>query len=701
MEENNKLAARKEAQNREQLLLEENIMRCLPALQEANFVAEQMQRNTFMSIKILTEKGSSADNFVDRTFVKVLAVDEKSGAEGLWSLEEFLERVCIMREIYHHFMLTKQTSDSEEEDPFFIDTTLAREIGDVRIYLEPLHYFLEIEDTFPMHDNKGGKVGFLHVKITPSPPELEKLERRKEMLSLGCSEEEIESMPFEQSNLPERIGKSLMLNIYISTAKGLPVKQSANVYCEYKFWDDEKVQQTDRRDGINVDFEYHRQLEVGVITQEFCDFVVNGVMKIEVFGSQSKVVVREHAEVSAPDGSDDIVLSSVPDRANNEDIVAIRSLLAQETPGEDGASLLDLIRSVIETKKTLEQKLREMQQSQDNIASSSSKVTSKEQEIEQAEKDIEIAKQKYEQEHERYEQLIKDREAQANEIQRLSGLLSSTSSTDALAAQEAEITRLREQLQTVQHGDEQEISRLQNALASAERERAELEKVQQALTAAEQRAAALQAESQELEKFKHELKLLEEREAARKSQHELELARLRDELKVAQDRNETLRAAAEQEKELVKLKESLKAAEEKNEQIRRQAEQENELRRLREQLEQAQKKEQQFKKVEEEKMKIEVTITQHTEEVKRKEVEVKMMLEEKERKDRELKEAQSQIEALQRQLKEEADKKPAYYGNEELGKLRAELEQREAEMKRLQEELKLANEKNSKTCQIL
>ena len=69
-----KLMKRKELQNREQLLLEENIMRALPSIQEANFVSEQMKRGVAASIRIHTEKAVGSGGIMlaaDKTTVQI------------------------------------------------------------------------------------------------------------------------------------------------------------------------------------------------------------------------------------------------------------------------------------------------------------------------------------------------------------------------------------------------------------------------------------------------------------------------------------------------------------------------------------------------------------------------------------------------------------------------------------------------------
>ena len=64
----------------------------------------------------------------------------------IWALNEFLERVCVMRETYHDYLSTKKAAvyEDEAEDPFFIDTSKPSEIGEARIFLEPLVYLFDV-----------------------------------------------------------------------------------------------------------------------------------------------------------------------------------------------------------------------------------------------------------------------------------------------------------------------------------------------------------------------------------------------------------------------------------------------------------------------------------------------------------------------------------------------------------------------------
>jgi hypothetical protein len=70
-----------------------------------------------LTIRILTDKGTGSSSKSsssssssgsdgtnqDITEVAVLAAHAPSGAEALWSLDDFLERVAYMRELYHEF----------------------------------------------------------------------------------------------------------------------------------------------------------------------------------------------------------------------------------------------------------------------------------------------------------------------------------------------------------------------------------------------------------------------------------------------------------------------------------------------------------------------------------------------------------------------------------------------------------------------
>ena len=115
-----------------------------------------------LTIRIITDKGTGSSSSSsskssssgadgtdqDITEVAILAAHAPSGAEALWSLDDFLERVAYMRELYHEFSATRRPPvfDEDTSDPFFIDPTAAMEIGQARLYLEPLSYLFDITD---------------------------------------------------------------------------------------------------------------------------------------------------------------------------------------------------------------------------------------------------------------------------------------------------------------------------------------------------------------------------------------------------------------------------------------------------------------------------------------------------------------------------------------------------------------------------
>ena len=86
-----------------------------------------------------------------------MQIKHASGDEATLSLDEFLERVCFMREIYHDYLNTKKLPkfSEPEADPFFIDTSKASDIGEARVYLEPLGYLFDISDQMGLLDGKG------------------------------------------------------------------------------------------------------------------------------------------------------------------------------------------------------------------------------------------------------------------------------------------------------------------------------------------------------------------------------------------------------------------------------------------------------------------------------------------------------------------------------------------------------------------
>ncbi len=74
-------------------------------------------------------------------------------------------------------------------------------------------------------------------------------------------------------NPDELIGKRLDFLLRIKCARGLP-KQYGNLFCTYKWFDDEAETRTTPVDTrINPDFDYERRLTVYPVTQHFLDFV--------------------------------------------------------------------------------------------------------------------------------------------------------------------------------------------------------------------------------------------------------------------------------------------------------------------------------------------------------------------------------------------------------------------------------------------
>lgn len=145
-----------------------------------------------------------------------------------------------------------------------------------------------------------------------------------------CSEETLEEL---QDQIVE-------MRIEISRAMGLPPKLCSNVYIQYKFFMDADESRSLAFEGVSMNptIDYKRTIIIDPVTEDFIDYMQNGLVEVQVFGEipkeETKTLGNKKAFVlSTMKGGDEIegaqVQLAVQER---KELEAIRSVLQSRTP---------------------------------------------------------------------------------------------------------------------------------------------------------------------------------------------------------------------------------------------------------------------------------------------------------------------------------------------------------------------------------
>ncbi|CAG9759456.1 unnamed protein product [Ceutorhynchus assimilis] len=272
--------------------LKEDILRANSLVQEANFLSEEMGRQTKFSVTLQIPPANLSPNRKKGAFVSEPAILVKRGLSSqVWSMEKLENKIIDMREIYEDQSRTNSFSEEDEllgKDPFFESQENHNLIGVANIFLEALFYDVSLDYHTPIISQQGEVAGRLQVELTRvagALPQDRICEAASDNLS-DCSHED-----------DDPVSSSLTCRVHIKQATGLPISLSHFVFCHYTFWNHESVVVPDKNSAettyennqnhsTNAKFEDSREFTV-TLSEEFIEHCAEGALSIEVWGNRS------------------------------------------------------------------------------------------------------------------------------------------------------------------------------------------------------------------------------------------------------------------------------------------------------------------------------------------------------------------------------------------------------------------------------
>lgn len=257
IEESKKLAARHEQEIIGRTVLDEQLLRMLPLVHEANAISGELGKGLRFAVKLISktieidssESGGEGDSEVDlgssvgsllvgvkgklATEVAVLVHhdDDISRDAVMWSANKFNDRIYLMREVYQLWVdggetfennLSYQSSifSNPSGDPFY-DPPEDTLVGVAYLQLEAVRWLLDMKETTPLVDYRGQSQGEVSVELVP-------------YLS-NISGEEVEYEDLAEVPTEEAM---LELEVNLISAQSLPRKfitPSRSCYLSFKF----------------------------------------------------------------------------------------------------------------------------------------------------------------------------------------------------------------------------------------------------------------------------------------------------------------------------------------------------------------------------------------------------------------------------------------------------------------------------------
>uniref|UniRef100_A0A674EYC5 Kinesin family member 13B n=1 Tax=Salmo trutta TaxID=8032 RepID=A0A674EYC5_SALTR len=268
--------------------LREQIVRANLLVQEAGFIAEELDKRTEYRVTLQIPAANLNANRKRDAVLSEPAVQVRRKGKGkqIWALEKMENRLVDMRELYQEW---KEYDDDnpvmrsyfKRADPFFDEQENHSLIGVANVFLSCLFYDVKLQYAVPIINQKGEVVGRLHVEVVRVAGGFE------DSMAGG---EDNETSP--DGEVQER---KLVCMIKILQATGLPQYLSNFVFCQYSFWDqaepvivapevDPSASSPSSKDPhCMVVFDSCKEMGVSV-TEEFIEYLTEGAVAMEVYG---------------------------------------------------------------------------------------------------------------------------------------------------------------------------------------------------------------------------------------------------------------------------------------------------------------------------------------------------------------------------------------------------------------------------------
>ncbi|KAL5286205.1 KIF13B family protein [Megaselia abdita] len=289
--------------------LKTDIMRANALVNEANFLAEEMEKKTKFSVTLQIPPANLSPNRRRGAFVSEPAILVKRVNLGsqIWTMEKLENKLIDMREMYQEFKERimaglppiiqpeyDEDDDDEEDnkvkslDPFYESQENHNLIGVANIFLEVLFHDVTLNYHTPIISQQGEVAGRLQVEISRIAGQLPQ-DRMCESASDSSNDGRDDDYGSDISS------NQITCRVTIKAAAGLPLSLSNFVFCQYTFWGHQEtvvpvVNNNDLRshDQNNMVFNFEHTKDYTVsITEEFLEHCIEGALSIEVWGHRS------------------------------------------------------------------------------------------------------------------------------------------------------------------------------------------------------------------------------------------------------------------------------------------------------------------------------------------------------------------------------------------------------------------------------
>ncbi|ELU00840.1 hypothetical protein CAPTEDRAFT_171489 [Capitella teleta] len=253
--------------SKEDMLVQEDLIQIWPMINEANAMSEEMDKKTKFEVVLISPQAKGKKD--GRTEVCVKVKNMALGNEFLWDRNTFINRKFLMQEMYQNYVEGDQDwNRPKESDPFWEDPNAEVFLGSVHVYLQSLAYMVELEENLTITDYKGTEQGLLQVQMHP------------------CTKAGKDIGDDYVDDPSELVGRDYFFKLKVPHARGLP-KKFVKSFCKFQFYLDDGYTKTNETTGMNPDFKFEKMFSFTPCTQQFVNYLSEGMLVIEVWGRQA------------------------------------------------------------------------------------------------------------------------------------------------------------------------------------------------------------------------------------------------------------------------------------------------------------------------------------------------------------------------------------------------------------------------------
>uniref|UniRef100_A0AAG5DC58 Kinesin motor domain-containing protein n=1 Tax=Anopheles atroparvus TaxID=41427 RepID=A0AAG5DC58_ANOAO len=294
------LRVEKWAQERDEMFkrslgqLKTDIVRANALVQEANVLAEEMNKQTKFSVTLQIPPANLSPNRKRGAFVSepAILVRRMNSGSQIWSMEKLENKLIDMRDWYQEYKERNLTSMGDENktksDPFYESQENHNLIGVANIFLEVLFHDVKLDYHTPIISQQGEVAGRLQVEISRVAGQFP-----QDRMCESASDSSADSHEDDDTPSDPPPSNQISCRISIKQASGLPLYLSNFVFCQYSFWNHEvavvpATNQEVAGHNQNITFKFDHEADyIITMNEEFLEHCTDGALSIEVWGHRS------------------------------------------------------------------------------------------------------------------------------------------------------------------------------------------------------------------------------------------------------------------------------------------------------------------------------------------------------------------------------------------------------------------------------